>query len=352
MGRALLLICAGLTIVFGIVETNMQNRQTEGVMTNVNYVNDMQARNLNNAAIDLAIRKLEYDPSWRNAGDPWDVTLDNGSSNVLIDDYGVDTLRLTATSPMDNGKNKVIVLIKKAKSTIIPPIKSALGIYNSIFTYTMTGNSNISGNDQSGLAANLPGVIVPDQASKNEILNSTGGSADITGVGGVPSISVDSTINFSDFSALTSDLMNSPSATYLPGGTYKGSLGSATDPGIYVIDGTQVKFTGGTPDGYGVLIVNQTGDLTVDNTDLSIAGNFQFNGLVIFENGWNFTATGTTYINGSTVTGSVNGNALNIKLSGTTHINYNSNALSQYAQKAIDNANLLHVYYKRIQTYE
>lgn len=351
MGRALLLICAGLTIVFGIVETNMKNRETIGATANANYAKDMQARNLNNAAIDLAIQKLEYNPSWRTNGTPWDVTLDNGSSSVSVEDYGVDTLRLTATSPMDS-KDKVIVLIKKAKSTKIPPIKSALGIYNTIFTYTMTGTSDISGNDQSGLSANLPGVTVPDQNSKDEILNSTGGAAAIDGVGGPPSISVDPTLDFSDFADLANDLMNSPSATYLPGGTYKGSLGSATDPGIFVVDGTQVKFTGGTPDGYGVLIVNQTGDLTVDNTDLSISGNFKFNGLVLFENGWNFTSTGTTYINGSTVAGSDNGSSLDIKLSGTTHINYNSTALSQYAQKAIDNANLLHVYYKRIGTYE
>jgi hypothetical protein len=216
----------------------------------------------------------------------------------------------------------------------------------------MSGTSNINGNDQSGLSSNLPGVTVPDQNSYNEIMNSTNGAASISGSGGTPSINVDSTLDFSDFAALASDLMNSPSATYLPGGTYKGSLGSATDPGIFVIDGAQVKFTGGTPDGYGVLIINQTGDLTVDNTDLSISGNFQFNGLVLFENGWNFSATGTTYINGSTVAGSNNGSSLNIKLSGTTHINYNSTALSQYAQKAIDNATLLHNYYKRIQTYE
>ena len=352
MGRALLLICAGLTIVFGIVQTNMQNRQTQGVMTNAGYAKDMQARNLNNAAIDLAIRKLEYDPSWRNGGAPWNVTLDNGSSNVLIEDSGVDTVKLTATSPMDNNQSKVITFIGKAKSTVIPPIKASLGIYDPVFTFSMKGTSDINGNDQSNLATDLSGITVPDQGSKNEITNSTGGASNIAGAGGTPSITVDPTLDFSPFSDLISDLENSPSATYLPSGTYKGSLGSPTDPGIFVVDNSQVKFTGGTPDGYGILIIKQTGDLTVDNTELSLSGNFNFNGLVMFENGWNFTSTGTTYINGSTVTGSTNSAPLDIKLTGTTHINYDSKALSVYAQKAIDNANLLHVYYRRIQTYE
>lgn len=356
MGRALLIICSGLTIIFGIVQTNMQGRQKEGVAVNADYAKTMEARDLNNAAIDLALQQLSANPNWRNGGVPWQVQLDYGSSQVLIEDYNTDTLRLTATSPMDNYKGKVVALCKQTLNSALPKIPASLGIYNNSFSFSANGDFGISGIDSSGSGQNLPGIAVINSAAQSTVLNGAGAKADqITGTGGTPSVAIDNTLDYNPVENLINILANDVNSQYLPGGTYTGSLGSASDPGVFIVD-NQTKFTGGTPEGYGIIVVRHSGVVDVDSTStsgsLTTTGNFKFNGLIIFENGWGLTGTGTSQINGSVLVGSTSSTTTtDITFNGTTNIQYNSQKL-QYAQTAAARAVNPGATYKIVKLYE
>jgi len=337
-----------MTILFGILEVNMQHKQNLTVRRGAAYANALEARNMDYAVTDLAIAKLDQDTSWRNNGQPWTQNFQAGSASVLIEKASKDTLKLTATSNMGGKDQTVITWVAKHQKSSIPDIYAALGIYTNNFGYSGNGTYQINGNDQSGLADNLHGAMVKDQTGKNIILNSK--KTNIVGIGGTPSIGTKSDMNFTPISDMVSKLVNSPSSKYLPTGVYNGDLGSPQNPGVYVID-NYVKLAGGVSDGYGIMIVRSNGDLDLSG-DLDVKGNFTFHGLIIFEDGWSFSAGGTPQLNGAVVVGSSDpSHYIDISLQGTVDINYNSADL-KYAKMAANPIVNPAFIYKTVKVYE
>jgi len=99
------------------------------------------------------------------------------------------------------------------------------------------------------------------------------------------------------------------------------------------------------------MVVRSGGELEYEG-ELSVAGNFKFNGLVIFENAYNMTGRGTPRINGSVLVGKANdtNERLDIDLGGTIDIQYDCTA-EKYAQLA-SASRLGQNRYKRLSTYE
>ena len=77
-----------------------------------------------------------------------------------------------------------------------------------------------------------------------------------------------------------------------------------------------------------------------ENNTVDIRGNFEFNGLVIFENAFAFDGSGTPTINGSVLIGETadhTGPPIDIDLRGNIGINYTCMG-ERYAKQAADQA--------------
>jgi len=335
MGRSLLIICTGMIIVFGLLEMNIQKKQLQTIQRSAFYANELQARNLANAAIDITIAKLEADPAFRNNSSPWQVTLDKGIASVLIEDVNTDTLKLTSQASLDGQNTKVIAWLKQYQKSSIPNIMAAFGIYNNNFSYTGNGTYAINGYDHDNPDDStnaLPGMIVPDETSRDVVLADKN-KDNIYGTGGTPSIDVND-LDFTTYTDLINELADNPLTKFIPSGNYKGTLGSEKNPGVFFID-SYVKLAGGLSEGYGIMIVRSSGDLDLSGA-LDINGNFIFHGLVIFEDGWKFGGAGTPLIDGAVLVGSDNpDHYIDINITGTVDINYNSKSVG-YARLAAD----------------
>jgi hypothetical protein len=340
-----------MVIIFGLLEMNIQKKQNQTIQRSVSYADESQARNLANAAIDITIAKLEVDPTFRNKSNPWQVSLDDGAADVLIEDVNTDTLKLTSHSSYGGEEASVIVWLQQYKKSSIPDIMAAFGIYNNNFSYTGNGTYAIDGNDHNPddtTGSALPGMIVPDDASKDVVLADKN-KDNIYGAGGTPSVDVND-LDFSPYTDLINTLANSPLTKYIPSGNYKGELGTAKNPGVFFID-NYVKLSGGLPEGYGILVVRSNGDLDLSGA-LDINGNFIFHGLVIFEDGWKFGGAGTPVIDGAVLVGSNEpDHYIDIGITGTVDINYDSKSI-EYARMAADQIIKPGAVFKILKVYE
>lgn len=59
MGRSLLFLVTGLTIITGIIQVNNSERVTEIPEVSVDYYNAQQARNLSKSLIDNAVETMK-----------------------------------------------------------------------------------------------------------------------------------------------------------------------------------------------------------------------------------------------------------------------------------------------------
>jgi len=85
MGRALLLLASGLTVVFGIVQKTMLERQT-GILPQrgSEYAYEQQARSLSNAMLDAVVQQLVLDNDWTPPGGG-SVRYDQNSPSLPAD---------------------------------------------------------------------------------------------------------------------------------------------------------------------------------------------------------------------------------------------------------------------------
>ena len=153
---------------------------------------------------------------------------------------------------------------------------------------------------------------------------------------GDPPVKKDTTLSYQPTDDLIERLENMSYSKTISG-NYKGEMGSKEYPGVFFVE-DQAKLTGGISEGYGILVVRSDGNMTYEDSDgaeLDIAGNFKFNGLVIFENAYNFDGKGTPTINGSVLVGNTEGfsNQIDIDISGNLTLQYDCTA-KNYAKKA------------------
>jgi hypothetical protein len=99
------------------------------------------------------------------------------------------------------------------------------------------------------------------------------------------------------------------------------------------------------------MVIRSGGTLEYEGT-LDVAGNFEFNGLIVFENAFDFKGRGTPSLNGSVLVGntSTNNDIIDIDISGNLNLQYDCKA-EEYAQRA--SASLLRQNrYIRLNTFE
>lgn len=338
MGRAMLILCAGSLIVLGIVSLATSRQGLVMTERTVNYADFVMAKNSAHTAIQMAMQEINADDSWadtHHSGNPW-VTTINGRSIELYtyhvenaDFWQPDSLRLTSNAEHNDISVEVISLyLKEPFSTLVP------NFLGSIALPTGFGNFNISGaaHQINGMAPegsdceDMPAIVVNDEASAEAIpdnLNTTGD----------PSIQVNPNLNYEPTDELIERLYHSGNAITV-NGDYSGQLGTAHNPGVYFVE-DGVKLTGQQSEGYGILVIRSGGEMEYEGA-LDVAGNFEWNGLVIFENAFEFKGRGTPAINGSMLIGNTDGydgDPINIDIGGNIEINYDCRT-EEYARMA------------------
>jgi len=330
MGRAMLIIVAGVLISLGITQTSVFGGLENFVQHSGNIAENVQAKNVAYMGTELAIQNMIQDPSWRD-GESATFDIGSGSSLVKIDEISTNEYRLTSTGTFNGEIQTITMVLRESTNSGVPTFQSALGIIMEDpddFTFDASGNAGIDGNDASDTCPAVPGVMVSHDDDKNYVENNASGSSNIEGD---PPVSVNSDFKFDEIVKLI-EALDGPGANYLPGGNYKGSLGTADNPGIYVVN-NKTKITGNT-EGFGILIIKNSGELEVD-AELELRGTMKFNGLVIFENAFAIDGKGTPEIRGSVLAGKSSKWApkFDVDLGGTADIRYDCEA-QKYADMA------------------
>jgi hypothetical protein len=355
MGKALLLICSGLVILFGLIQVDVQQRQGDMIKRSANAAYKAQARNMANEAVDIAMQKLEVNPGWRNGYQQWPVTLDNGTATVKIIDYSTDTsltyrqLKLISKSVLHSDSAKVITTIQKIGG--MPKVPSAMGFYTDTVNFNANGSSfTINGNDTkidgtAGYGNSLSGITVTSSNAQSTITNAmnTNQANQVTGSGNyTPNILNNS--NLTD-TALKNDVQKyiAQADTTYYGGTYDGvQFGTESNPQITVVNGDMT--ISGTSGGFGIMIVENA-------SKIDVTGNFTFNGLIYMEGGM-FQSYGNIYINGSLQFGSSSStkfSGASSSIGGNVNVNYSTQAFQKVENGMAQKFNIRYV---KISSYE
>ncbi|MDX1639911.1 MAG: hypothetical protein R3281_18265 [Balneolaceae bacterium] len=354
MGRALIIICSGLITAFGFMGLGSAQMGKQMTMSNAGYANITHARNAAQTGIQLAMNEINKDPDWYQAfnsvNSPWHATVEGADIQLFVENIStgspsllkVDTLRITSDARYFGEEAKVVSVYERTALHYVPKFKAAMQFATNQFNFSISGSASINGADESGTCSDKPGILVQDNSSLTEVDGFT------SNVSGDPATQIDSDLSYSPVDELIARLENMNGVTHISG-NYKGEMGSADDPGVFFID-EPAKLTGGIDEGYGIMVVRNNGELEYEGS-LDVAGNFKFNGLVIFENAWNLDGKGTPRISGSVLVGNtMNTTDLNVDLNGTIDINLNCQG-ETYAQQAA--AGLIKQnMYKRITTFE
>lgn len=366
MGRAMLITSAGAVILLGILQLGIQN-QRSGIAQNAAIdAYEVQIRNKAFTAAQLTMERInESSGSWHpTANNPWiqeiagdsillyyDLmeTVDTSSFAMLEG----DTVQIYAKSwfrnPLNGQQKEIDIITSYVKTAMhfVPEFQSAMSfaVDSDDFDFSASGSSLISGNDASGTCPSKPAVTVRDQASADKITDDGSHlNSDSLDIG------IDPDLSYQPVDELV-DRLSQLSSVVKVEGNYKDSFGTPENPGVFFVEST-ANLTGGVPEGYGILVIRSGGELELDG-ELSVAGNFTFNGLVIFENAYNMTGKGTPKINGSVLVGKADEDAndvLDVDLGGTIDIQYDCTA-EKYAQLAAAQS-LNQNRYKRLSTYE
>jgi hypothetical protein len=371
MGRAMLILAAGATIVFGMVKLGLMG-QKEVLYTEVaNNATDNQVKNAAYTVVQLAMEEINQDPDWeKTKASPWEQNIGGIDVVFYYDVIGVgatsldnDTIRVNSRGILYDAdgvtiisQDSIISTFTKRAEHFVPEFKSALSFATNQFTFSASGNATISGNDASETCSDKPAITVQNEESAEEILGPDGILGSVTGddntehmESSVENVRIDPSISYSPVDQLIARLAGMP-GTQSISGNYKGSLGTADNPGVFFVE-NYAKLTGGLDAGYGIMVIRSGGELAYEG-ELSVAGNFEFNGLIVFENAFDFKGRGTPDLKGSVLVGTTDGfeQDIRVDLGGNINIQYDCSA-EKHAQKA--SAELLKQNrYKRLYTFE
>lgn len=351
MGRAMLIICMGALVSLGIISIATSGKGMRMTRDTVEYAQKTTAVNTAHTAIQIAMQKINKDSSWAKTHDssnPWTSTI-NGVGTSLHIDYiyeapnywEADSLRLISTATVNSSsglpsyKGRVESLYLMAPfSNLVPEFQSALTIAtNQVYPFTASGSASISGKAPLGSGCeDKPVMTIANQAGGS--MDSTKYASELNNIDteGSPKIKVNNDLNYQPTDELIARLEDSPDRINV-GTDYKGTLGTADDPGVFFI-GDGANLTGKQTEGYGIMVIKSGGDMLYDG-ELKVAGNFTFNGLIIFENAYDFDGKGTPTINGSVLIGNTTDYSgdINVDINGNIHMQYDCTA-EDYAKKA------------------
>jgi hypothetical protein len=342
MGRAMLIFCAAALIAMGFINITTSKKGLALTENNVNYAEFIMAKNAAQTAIQMSMQNINKDDTWadtHNEDNPWKTVI-NGREIELYTVYNPsanfwdpDDLRLISNAKHNDISVQVISqYLKQPFSSLVPDFEGALQLPTDIGTFNVDGSAHdINGTPpvSSGCDGSKPPIVVNSDTTKQKI--------DAAGANMDGDVEINPSLNYEPTDELIERLYNSGNAIKVDS-EYGDQLGTADNPGVFFIDG-KVKLTGKQSEGYGIMVIRSGGNLEYDDAELSIAGNFEFNGLIIFENAYDFDGRGTPTINGSVLVGNTQeyldegGEPIDIDLGGNININYDCKG-EDYAKQA------------------
>lgn len=372
MGRAMLIICAGVMVSLGFVTISTSNQGkalTRSTVSNAEYV---MAKNAAHTAIQMAMQEINQDDDWPDKfgspSDAWEVNID-GIDVALWMDYDPspaheywepDYLRLYSNVEYLNEVLQVTAYYRKARfSSLVPKFEGALTFaadYDK-YNFSASGSASISGNSPTSCPDtddnNKPGIVVKPGPEGDE--NQSGKLSDISkiDVDADPPTAVKNDLSYQPTDELIARLANSPGVQHLSS-DHKDNLGTESEPGVFFVN-DYLKLNGKQTDGYGILVVRKDAEIEYEGDDgatLDVNGNFTWNGLIIFEDAYNFKGRGTPKINGSILVGHTDeydGEPIDIDISGNIHFQYDCKG-EDYAKMAAADAVKQNKYTRLTQT--
>jgi len=337
MGRALLIIVSGLMLSASIAQISLQDRQQTLFDRTNTFIRDAETRNMANSGLEIALKKLDTDNTWRDGIS--NLSLGGGLLNVLVEDATTNSsleanqIKVTSTGTIQDTSSEVTGIL--AYQGGLPETPSPLGIYSNNLNLNMSGNSVlINGNDKntngtSGPKKALPGLTVGGPDAYNNVHNNLTSDQlnNITGAGSTPSVE-QADIEGADLQPFIDKYTADPDIV-VSSDLNSAEIGTPDNPQITVING-DIHISGVT--GAGILVVES-------GNSISITGNFDFKGLIILQGNTNFEADiyGNTHINGALLCSSSDPSAnFDIDLRGNVTMNYGSQSLVALEKKLSD----------------
>ena len=338
MGRAMLIICAGMLVALGIVSMGTSGQGKMLTEKTVEYAQKTQALNAAHTAIQIVMEEINekgienMDQQYvddRNSSNTWTSSEVNGaeiefSIEFLNSDWETnpyfeeDKVRLISKATIDNKYEASVKSVYEVApfSNLVPEFAGALQLPSGYGSLSVDGSAHeINGKDPD-CSEDKPPITVNNSQTKDGLQ-----SHDLNLDG---DIAVDNQLDYEPTDELIARLENSENATTV-NSDYSDNLGTAENPGVFFIDGN-VSLTGQQSEGYGIMVIKDSAHMDYENEDgntVSIRGNFEFNGLVIFENAQLFDGHGTPTINGSVLVGDTDDtNDIELDIGGNIGINY------------------------------
>lgn len=340
MGRAMLIVCAATLIVVGMINVTTSKQGLRMTEVNVRYADFIMAKNTAHTAIQIAMQLINADeenwPNQHGSATPWKTEIGGRAVSLYVrqiehpDFWEADTLYLISNAEYDGISAEVRSLyLKQPFNTLVPDFLGSITLPTGFNSFNIDGSAHgISGVPPQGSGCDsMPGLVVHDQAMADQLPDSS------MNVVGSPEVQVDSSLSYEPTDELIARLLNSGNSVTV-NGDYGGTLGTPSQPGVFIVE-NGVKLTGNQSEGFGILVIRSGGIMEYEGA-LDVAGNFEWNGLMIFENAFELDGRGTPTVNGSVLVGNTadyTGNPINISLGGNMQINYDCRG-EDYARMA------------------
>ncbi len=349
-----------MLVSLGIVSMSTSDRSKMLTQKNVEYAQKIQALNAAHTAIQVVMQEINekgidnMDQAYvdeRNSNNSWTSSTVNGANidfyiEFLNSDWETnpyfeeDKVRLNSTATVEGSYEAKVqsVYLVAPFSNFVPPFESPLTIAtDQVSSFNTSGSASIYGTSPDGSdCEDKPTMTIANQEGSS--MDSTSYANELNNIEtqGSPKVKVRNDLSYEPTDELIDRLEDSPERVNIDG-NYGDSLGTADDPGVFFVqDGA--KLTGKQTSGYGIMVVQSGGDLSYEG-ELSVAGNFEWNGLIIFENAYDFDGKGTPTLNGSVLVGSTSddNSSISIDINGNLKMQYDCRA-EKFAQMAAANA--------------
>ncbi len=334
MGRSMLFLCAGMFIVFGIIQMGVFDRQAQIGEVNVEYVLASQSRNVANSGVEHALNRLVNEPAWRTGNSPLTYSFGNDSATITVRDgntpgSGLPPNVLEIRSVGTSGGNQSTALARLHLSGGLPTINGAMGIFTDNLDFNVAGSAFlISGHDKNpdgtdGPGESLPGIAVNSLEAYNEIVSSLNASqrTKVQGSGaGSPSLDLNTDMDGDQLENFIQNAILNADEHYVDyTASGDGSLGTPANPKVIIVDGT-LEVRNAT--GAGVIIIREGGSLDA-------RGNFDnYQGLIIVQGRADMTR-GNIHILGGMLFGGANPSIeIDIDFRGNVNVQYSSSVLN------------------------
>ncbi len=273
MGKALIILVVGLSVIVGIVSVSIFGRSSNASKAAATSYKRTNAKNISSSTAEYYFRQLKTTPTLRGTFSISPIL--DGTASVSIADwtFGIsDSVRLVSVGVYGGVVETTIVKIKAGTSNFPEP-NAALDInVPEDLSFSYGGTLAIDGrdHDMSGVllapsANDRPGVGLSNAGEVSEILPAYAGNM----FGTTDVLAPVTIINPSTYVA---DLISRADYVFTGDVTTAQTWGSAVSPKIVYCAPGFAKFTN-TCSGWGVLIIDAT---TFEST-----GSFTFRGLVI-----------------------------------------------------------------------